>query len=583
MPRGSFTTPTSQADPSKLVTGTPEQEAIWDVLLNTDKHVIVEAVAGSGKTFVLTQYAMRERHAKIGLTAFNKHIATELTQRMGGQSNVECMTYHSLGYKAVRNGLRGKVQVDQYKVLSMLDNISLPVKQAQEKVAKYRISSMVSYAKTYGHGPDVDREVLEKIADRHDVDLNGLNELVMDYTPKILKKCMQMTATIDFDDMVWLPVVLGLAVPKYDVLCVDEYQDTGVTQQWLAVRGGVRVCAVGDPRQAIYSFRGCDGTGFDKLRMELPDVVTLPLTLTRRCPKSHVELAQIIVPKIQALEHAPDGVVRVTPDLDTAINEMRPGDLCVCRVNAELVGTAYKLLKRGVKAVVRGRDIGAGMTKLIDAAVKRCAEVTPTLPDAMQEAGAITNEVVSKFLVMPNGRGEMRAANAQDKYECLGELSENCKTVSELRSVIERLFSEFEDDGTPKNAVVLGTVHRTKGLEANRVFVLRPDLIPHPMAKKKEDQHAELNLLYVACTRAKFDETHKGELIFVGCLPSPLGELDGQSEGQGSLEAGNEPTNDPTSENDLSTDLEDYDETLSRDEVVARWSEDDLHSNGERK
>src|SRR5215467_6800925 len=144
-------TSTPSAQNTKLIEGTDEQKAIWDVLLNTQKHVIVEAVAGSGKTFVLTQYAMRERKARIGLTAFNKHIATELTQRMQGQANVECMTYHSLGFKTVKASTRQRVQVDQYKVLSYLDDLSLPVQSSQEKTAKYRIASMVGYAKTYGH------------------------------------------------------------------------------------------------------------------------------------------------------------------------------------------------------------------------------------------------------------------------------------------------------------------------------------------------------------------------------------------------------------------------------------------------
>lgn len=532
MPRGSFGKPIVEVDANdtRLVQGTDEQQAVWDTLLNTDAHVIVEAVAGSGKTFAITQYAMRTNGSglRVGLIAFNKHIATELSARMTGQSNVDCMTYHSLGYKAVRASMRGvNVRVDQYKVLSYLDTLRLPVKDSLQKLAKYRIGTMVSYAKTYGHGDSILEHDMEVIEDRHDVDMPAeVRACIMDYVPRVLKYCADEMRTVDFDDMVWLPYVHNMQVPKYDVLCVDEYQDTGHTQQWLAVRGGVRVCAVGDPRQAIYSFRGCDGTGFDKLRKELQNVVTLPLTLTRRCPKSHVRLAQVIVPKIRAMDDAPEGVVRVVRDVDAAVSEMRAGDLVVCRVNAELVGTAYKLLKRGVKAVVRGRDIGAGMTKLIDAAVKRSdanSNVnTFDLPVVMQEAGTITNEQVAKYLALPNGRGEMRASNAQDKYGCLCELAEECKSVSEVRAVIEKLFAEFEDDGTPKHAVVLGTVHRTKGLEGNRVYVLRPDLIPHPMAKKQADQHAEMNLLYVATTRAKFDAASGcvGELVFVGCAPS---------------------------------------------------------------
>lgn len=593
MPRGSFRSdayeqPKAQQPVSgQLVSnayeiGTEEQKAIWNELLKGDKHVIVEAVAGSGKTWTITEYAKMEKHSRIGLTAFNKHIATELTQRMNGQVNVECMTYHSLGFNTVKANYRGRIDVDKFKVLSMLDDLNLPVREDQERTAKYKIASMVGYAKTYGHGPDVERDALEKIADRHDLDMNGLVEVVMDYTPKILKKCMAQMGVIDFDDMIWLPYVLGMSVKKYDVLCVDEYQDTSFTQQWLAVRGRVRVCAVGDPRQAIYSFRGCDGTGFAKLRTELGsgNVKTFPLSLTRRCPKAHVRLAQMIVPQIKALPDAAEGVVRVTRSVDEAVGEMKPGDLVVCRVNAELVGVAYKLLKRGVKAIVRGRDIGKGMTKLIEQAVKNAGSQDVKLSEMVMEAGSITNETVAKFMAMPNGRGEMRAANAQDKYECLCELTEGCRSVSEVRSVIERLFAEFEDDGKPKEAVVLGTVHRTKGLEAARVYVLRPDLIPHPMAKKEEDWQSELNLAYVAVTRAKFGDGKNGELVFVGgecgLFGGDIGDVR-QRQGKGRGKARNEPISQPEKEFKASTRVKEVvKEAKEEDKGLERWLEEDL-------
>lgn len=490
-----------------LLDGSVEQKAIWDTLLNQDQHVIVEAVAGSGKTTTLMQYVYR----------------------LGERADVSCMTYHGLGLKAITAHTRQRVKVDQYKVLGILDSMNLACEKKQEKMVKYRISSMVSYAKTYGYGPDVTQAQLEVIADRHDVDMNGLDGLVLDTVPRVLGRCMGDTADIDFDDMVWLPYVLNMPVPKFDVLCVDEYQDTGLTQQWLAVRAGRRLVAVGDSRQAIYSFRGCDGKGFDTLRTELgTGVVTLPLTFTRRCPKSHVRIAQTIVPQIHAMPDAPEGVVR-SATVEQAVAEMGPGDLVVCRVNAELIGVAYKLLKRGVKAVVRGRDIGAGMVKLSDQAEARARnENVGGLMGVLHHAGEITGEAVAKFNAIPQGRGKMRASNAQDRLDCVVELAEDCKTVSELHSVIERLFSDFEADGQPKNAVVLGTVHRTKGLEGERVYVLRPDLIPHPMARKPEDVHAEMNLAYVAVTRAKSSAGHEGELVFVGAKGCALFDVPAQ-------------------------------------------------------
>ena len=48
----------------------------------------------------------------------------------------------------------------------------------------------------------------------------------------------------------------------------------------------------------------------------------------------------------------------------------------------------------------------------------------------------------------------------------------------------------------------LATVHKAKGLEAPRVFILEPNLMPSPWAKKAWQIEQEGNLQYVAVTRA---------------------------------------------------------------------------------
>lgn len=511
--------------------GTEEQEAVWDALLRTKLNVIVEAVAGSGKTWTIVQYALRERYKRVGLVAFNKHIADELKAKVAGLRNVECMTYHSLGNRALKQRF-GFLKLDEHKVLGYLDTQKFyrttskgveELDRDDSKTVKFRINATVGFAKSYGFDESMTEAEFCWLEEKHDLDFEGMRETVWASLPGTLKWCKENTSTIDFNDMVWLPYVLKLPVPGYDVLCVDEYQDTNTVQQWLALQAGKRLCAVGDSRQAIYAFRGADSRGFDRLRETLgkDNVVTLPLTLTRRCPQSHVKLAQRIVPQIKALDTAPEGKVTYVGTRDAAVEQMKPGDLVVCRVNAELVGTAYKLLKRGVRAVVRGRDVGAGIEKLIKLAGDKAGR-DASLTLLLEHANIITMQEISKFNALPNGRGEARAVAAQDRLECLSEIASQCETTGELSAALRKLFDEFDDEGKPQNTVVLGTVHRTKGLEGNRVFVLRPDLMPHPMAKRKEEQEQERNLAYVAVTRAKYESAElPGELVFVG-LESPL-------------------------------------------------------------
>jgi len=246
-------------------------------------------------------------------------------------------------------------------------------------------------------------------------------------------------------------------------------------------------------------------------------------------------MAQVLVPQIKAMDDAPEGVVRVMSK-DEAVMAMRPGDMVLCRVNAELLMVAYKLLKRGVKAVVRGKDIGRGIVKLIEQAEKDAGQVL-TVAELMQYAGNITDSEVSKFMAIPHGRGEMRAMAARDKMDCLVSISDGAKDSREVKLRVDQLFADFGDDGQPRYAVVLSTVHRGKGLEAGRVFVLRGDLMPHPMARQAADMEQERNLAYVAVTRAKFERDGKpggceGELVWVGQQSELFGEVDAELDGE---------------------------------------------------
>ena len=90
-----------------------------------------------------------------------------------------------------------------------------------------------------------------------------------------------------------------------------------------------------------------------------------------------------------------------------------------------------------------------------------------------------------------------------DKVETLEYVMAECQTPGEVPMKIENLFS---DD---TSGIILSSIHRCKGLEANRVFILRPDLMPHPMAKKEWERQQENNLIYVSSTRSR------AELYFV--------------------------------------------------------------------
>jgi superfamily I DNA/RNA helicase len=93
---------------------------------------------------------------------------------------------------------------------------------------------------------------------------------------------------------------------------------------------------------------------------------------------------------------------------------------------------------------------------------------------------------------------EMMAEQVKERYETIAEVMKECKTVEEL---VTKLTTLFSDDNI---GVVFSSVHRAKGLEAERVFLYKEnELMPHPKAKTEQELIQEDNLIYVARTRSK--------------------------------------------------------------------------------
>ena len=513
--------------PIVKVPGSPEQEAIWASMLNDTSHVVVNALAGTGKTFSMVQAILRlPKTTKIAFVAFNKHIATEAQGKLraSGCSNVLCCTYHSLGYRILRQSFPN-AQVSDSKLDDIMETMSPPfsISPWDWRQISNLVGKLVGLAKNYLLDPYAVnfQEQMEEIADHHAIDLNGVGRNALEYVPRVMEECKRRASyVIDYDDMIWLPLVMNLPVGEtFDIFIIDEMQDTNKAQQELAVRacGKGRIIGVGDRFQAIYGFRGADVTAIPSMISRLSGmergVKEFPLTVTRRCSKSHVQLAQALVPEIRAMEDAPEGVIIVSSP-SQAIAMMVPGDMVLCRVNKELIPAAYQLIARGIKPVIRGRDIGKGLLELISRFEKRAFSL-PEMVVALNEYRFHEEDHLAPL----GNKAAGRLGALHDKCDCLSEMMHMASSIADLKTRIESLFSDFEADGQPRNAVIMGTVHRTKGLEAERVFVLAPELIPHPMARQTWEQVQERNLAYVAVTRSKYTKDAPGTIVFCGVVP----------------------------------------------------------------
>ena len=256
-----------------------------------------------------------------------------------------------------------------------------------------------------------------------------------------------------------------------------------------------RLFAVGDPCQAIYGFTGADSAALDNIRSEF-NAETLPLTVTYRCPKSIVQVANQWVDHIQAHESAPDGIVD-SCELREVAKLATAQDAVICRNTKPLVELAYNLIRNSVACKVEGRSIGEGLVKL---AMRWKSVTTVGELEARLEQWAETE--IAKHKAKGN---DSRCQVVEDQAETLGVFIMQCEDSDPISTLVAAIRSLFGDTEAGKQQVLtLSTIHKAKGREWDRVFALGMDRYsPSKWAKQSWELVQEDNLQYVQVTRAK--------------------------------------------------------------------------------
>lgn len=279
-------------------------------------------------------------------------------------------------------------------------------------------------------------------------------------------------------------------------ILVHNCQDLSAAQLDLVLKlraPGGRMLWVGDRKQAIYGFAGSDSESFDRI-IERTCATVLPLSICYRCPATHIKLAQAIVAEIEAKENAIEGIVEdVKPSL---LPEMiKEGDLIISRCTAPVVKLCIELIAKRIPARVRGRDIGRALTTIV-------REVAKHPEFSFDKFGYYLEEYADIKLnkLKQKRNSEAQIESIRDRIQGISVCYEafNAKSLGDLQREIEALFSDS------RSSVVLSTVHRAKGLENERVFILEPDKLPLRWIGQQAWQLSqEQNIKYIALTRAK--------------------------------------------------------------------------------
>ncbi len=511
---------------------TGEQQAIINAVTTTSDSLVVEALAGTGKTTTLLRALARIPQKSILLCAFNRRIADELEAKkpiMPPGSLLHVKTFHAQGLAMVRAHYP-RIEVSHTGTEDVIKRVaggtpSFNVKRAAVRLLRQIKEVMVT---------DLPPTSQEALALGYEYDLfdRKMNERQIGLAVELARDGYTISLdlanrqTIDYCDMVWAPLACKLE-PKsrYQAVLVDELQDISPPQFAMLrklMAPKARFIGIGDINQQIYGWRGSMGEAAWALAREELKAKFLPLTMTWRCATAIVNAAKEIVPTLRGRDGADPGVVAecAWAKLPKAITEQaastRPYQahtFVLSRTNADLLDCALYLWRSKVSFELNaGKEMLDPLFHLLDYDLDlRSREA---FIRSLEEWHAKMTQAAEK------ANSPSAADRADEQRNMLLVAVQNVEPLG-----IKRLLSEIimqNDSG-----VLLSTVHKVKGLEADRVFLLRQTFARHTPCHRcggsgdgegedgmsnciacggdgrTDPDQEELNIEYVAITRAR--------------------------------------------------------------------------------
>lgn len=520
---------------------------------------LILAGPGTGKTRVLVSRIQRLLESgtaageNILAITFTNKAAQEMRERLalllGASSEpVTVATFHALGLQILRE------QLDR---TGHTEGFSLIDEEEKELIARQQL----------GWEGKVGREYLNRISriKQHldDTDAEGIpwfsawQETLLDLN------------LFDLDDLLYLPLQMFTRYPeiaghyrkRFSWLLVDEYQDVNPVQyaliRQLAPSDADNLLAIGDPNQAIYAFRGADVRYIEQFTRDYPQAVIYHLNQSYRCPESIIKASGHVISeagsqqetellngvpsqvKINIARHSSDkaeaeSIARTIEHLlggmsffsiDSAVtsgdHQDNIGGLADIAVLCRL-GRQMKVLEKalcdhhipyrivGEKPFFRREPVKSVLLQC------RAAHNRDNLFLRRQvfDQFAVSEELLLTWSRLPSSREMVGAVLEHNPESGLGEHPTICRLLdvadeySDPHAFLDYLAlgAVADDYSSASEAVSLMTLHASKGLEFDAVFIpgCEQGLLPYALFDSQTaNVEEEQRLLYVGMTRAK--------------------------------------------------------------------------------
>ena len=279
---------------------------------------LVIAGAGSGKTRVLTYkiaylLSLGMKPWSIMALTFTNKAAREMKERIGklvGDDLAQHLymgTFHSIFSRILRAeaehiGFNNNFTIyDESDSRSLLKAIIKEMGLDDKAYKPAAVHARISMAKNNlvtAEAYDSDPAILEQ---NKRAKMPAVGKIYVAY----VQRCRQANA-MDFDDLLMLTFQLfrdheeirQKYAGRFDYILVDEYQDTNHVQMSIVMqlcKEKLRVCAVGDDSQSIYSFRGANIDNILNYQKQLPGTQLFKLEQNYRSTQTIVEAANSLI------------------------------------------------------------------------------------------------------------------------------------------------------------------------------------------------------------------------------------------------------------------------------------------------
>ncbi len=473
---------------------TSEQQAV----LNTDHNLVINAVAGSGKTTTLTAYAKsRPPTSKILYLAFNKTVKTEAIEKFteAGLKNVKVETAHSLAYDRIIKNSRYKVVLGYkgHELCSLLDiktgdrHTDLIIASHVNRMISYFCNSKVSKVQELNYA-DVVTDSKAKIF------VNNFYSVIEKATREALSKMdkAEMDVTHDF---YLKKFQLSQPILPYDYILFDEGQDASSAMLDVFLKQPAIKIIVGDMHQQIYGWRYAINS------LQQADFPVYNLSSSFRFDDEVALIANKILGWKKHL-NAQDAVRIIGAKTAENISMTKA---TLGRTNLSLLLNAIAQWQHGdIKKIYFEGNINS----------YTFADEGASLYDVLNLHLGKADKIKDSLIAGMKNIKELEDYIEKTEDNSLGMI---VQVVKEFGDRLPGLISELKANHSLKEEadMIFSTVHRCKGMEYDEVTLLN-DFISEEKLKKyifqfgekitaqeKDRLAEEINILYVAATRAK--------------------------------------------------------------------------------